>query len=99
MLSWHLSKAATNFGEAKSFIALFLGVSIVTMFDVSGKDSLSELRKLTPSPLSDNSCDVEVVDAAFFIFSSSTFRCLDLSSFSPFFLSTPAKQPRRPLSV
>ena len=34
-----------------------------------------------------------------FFFSSSTFRCLDLSSFSDFFLSTPAKQPWQPGSL
>ena len=32
MLSWHLSKAATNFGEIKSFLPLFLDVSVATTF-------------------------------------------------------------------
>ena len=35
----------------------------------------------------------------FFLFLSSTFHCLDLSSFPAIFLSTPAKQPGRPGSL
>ena len=68
MLSWYLSKEATNFGEAKSFLHLFLDVSVAKTFDVCGKDSSSDLRKLTSSSWCDNSCDVEEVDAIFFSF-------------------------------
>ena len=98
MLSWHLSKAATYFGEAKWFLPLFLDVSVATTFDVSSKNSSSELRKLTSSSWYDNSFDVKELDAAFFLFSYSTFCCLDLSSLQ-LFLSTPAKQPGRPGSL
>ena len=108
MLSWHLSKGATNFGETKSFLNLFLDVSVATMFDVAtlhqqllfdGKDSSSELRKLTSTFWCDNSCDVKEVDAAFLLFSSPLFVALTSLFAQQFFLSTPAKQPGWPGSL
>ena len=103
MLNWHRSKAATSLGVMRFFLPLFelcswQGTSgkLSSEFKICSSSESSRLSKLfvveVDATASDSLCLT-------ILFSSSNRRCLDLSSFSANFLSTPPKHPGLSVSL